>query len=343
MAKKVNDARRLTHQELTELRRRAVTSIKKGESPEVVAKVIDVNRATVYGWLARYREGGMSGLDASKRGGRPPKLDGKALQWIFSTVSSKNPIQLKFKFALWTSKMIGTLIYNRFKVRLSKASICRLLNQLGLTPQKPVWKAYQQKADEVKSWLRKTFPSIKAEARKLNAEIYFADEAGVRSDFHSGTTWAPKGKTPQVQSTGARFGLNMISAVNSQGKFRFMVVNGSVGAKVFIEFLKRLLQGSRKMIFLIVDGHPAHKAIVVKNFIETVKNKIRLYFLPPYSPELNPDEAVWNDVKNNAVGRSAVSTPSELKKTVVSHLRLIQKSPARVKAYFNSETTRYAA
>lgn len=337
------DARKLDHKTLTELRKRAVNSILKGASPEDVAKILEVNRVTVYGWLARYREGGLSALKANKRGGRPKKLDGKALKWLFDTVSTKNPLQLKFAFSLWTSKMIGQLIYQKFGIRLSKASVCRLLNQLGLTPQKPVWKAYQQKPDEVKRWLKKEYPAIRTLAKKMRADIYFEDEAGVRSDFHSGTTWAVKGKTPQVISTGARFGLNMISAVNAQGKFRFMIVKGSVGAKTFIEFLKRLIQGSKKMIFLIVDGHPSHRAIVVRKFLETVKNKMRLFFLPPYSPELNPDEAVWNDVKNNAVGRKAISSPKDLQDTVTSHLRMIQKSPERVIAYFGSESTKYAA
>lgn len=340
---KKHDARKLDHKTLTELRIRAVDSIRKGESPESVAKVLNVHRVTVYGWLARFREGGKGALKASKRGGRPKKLDGKALKWIFDTISTKNPLQMKFSFALWTSKMIGKLIYQKFEVRLSKASVCRLLNQLGLTPQKPVWKAYQQKSQEVKKWLKKDYPLIRSLAKKMNADIYFSDEAGVRSDFHSGTTWAIKGKTPEVHSTGARFGLNMISAVNAQGKFRFMIVKGGVGAKVFIEFLERLIYGSKRMIFLIVDGHPAHKAIVVRSFLDKMKHKIRLFFLPPYSPELNPDEAVWNDVKNNAVGRKSHNSPEQLKKTVVSHLRMIQKSPHRVKAYFNSDSTKYAA
>lgn len=339
----MSDARKLDHKTLTELRKRAVSSIRTGSSPEEVAKILGVNRVTVYGWLARYREGGSRALNANKRGGRPKKLDGKALKWVFDTVSTKNPLQLKFSFSLWTSKMIGQLIFRKFGVKLSKASVCRLLNQLGLTPQKPVWKAYQQKSDKVQRWLKKEYPTIRSLAKKMRADIYFEDEAGVRSDFHSGTTWSVKGQTPQVSSTGARFGLNMISAVNAQGKFRFMIVKGSVGAKVFVGFLKRLIQGSKKMIFLIVDGHPSHRARIVTKFLETVKRKIRLFFLPPYSPELNPDEAVWNDVKNNAVGRKAINSPKDLQDIVTSHLRMIQKSPERVIAYFNSESTKYAA
>ena len=337
------DARRLDHKTLTELRKRGVASVQEGQSPEIVAQALNISRATMYGWLARYRQGGWGGLDARKRGGRPPKLDGKAMRWVYNTVTMKNPLQLKFTFALWTARMIGQAIFERFGVKMSKASVCRLLGQLGLTPQRPIWRAYQQRPEEVEKWLKGTYPRIRRLARQKRAQIFFGDEAGVRSDHHAGTTWAKKGKTPVVSSTGARFGLNMISAVSAQGEFRFMIVKGRVGANRFIEFIKRLLHGAQRTIFLIVDGHPAHKARCVTRFVESVKDRFRLFFLPPYSPELNPDERVWNDLKNNAVGQQAVASPQQLHRAVISHLRSIQKSPERVRSYFANETTKYAA
>lgn len=340
---KKNDARRLDHKTLTELRKRAVSSVQEGQSPETVARALSIHRVTIYGWLARYRNGGWGSLEASKRGGRPPKLDGKALRWLYRTVTMKNPLQLKFTYALWTAKMIGEVIYTRFGVKLSKASVCRLLTQMGLSPQRPVWRAYQQKPEEVQRWLKQEYPRIRTMARRMKAQIFFGDEAGVRSDHHAGTTWAVKGRTPVVSSTGARFGLNMISAVSAQGEFRFMIVKGHVGAQQFIDFIKRLIHGSTRMIFLIVDGHPAHKARKVGKFIETIRDRFRLFFLPPYSPELNPDERVWNDLKNNAVGRRVITEPAALHSAVISHLRFIQKSPDRVRGYFNNETTQYAA
>jgi len=340
---KTNDARRLDHKTLTELRKRAVRSIHGGQRPEIVAQALGIARATMYGWLSRYRNGGWDSLDARKRGGRPFKLDGKAMQWIYRTVTMKNPMQLKFTFALWTAKMVGQLIYQRFGIKLSKASVCRLLSQLGLSPQRPVWRAYQQKPEAVQKWLDEEYPIIQRMARRLKAQIFFGDEAGVRSDHHAGTTWAVKGKTPVVSSTGARFSLNLFSAVSAQGEFRFMTVKGRVGATQFIEFIKRLIQGTTRMVFLIVDGHPAHKAKSVAKYIETIKKRFRLFFLPPYSPELNPDERVWNDLKNNAIGQQVIKSPEQLHKAVISHLRFIQKSPDRVRSYFNNEPTKYAA
>jgi transposase len=342
MEEKTMDARRLDHKTLTELRKLAVESVQNGQSPEIVAKALGINRVTIYGWLSRYRNGGLSALEARKRGGRKPKLNAKAIQWIYNTVTRKNPLQLKFTFALWTAKMVGEIIYRRFDIRLSKASVCRLLNQLGLTPQRPVWRAYQQRSEDVQKWLKEEYPRIRTMARKHKAMIFFGDEAGIRSDHHAGTTWAIKGKTPIVSSTGARFGLNLISAVSAQGEFRFMTVRGRINAAKFIEFIKRLIHGVDRMVFLIVDGHPAHKAKMVNRFVDSVKDRFRLFYLPPYSPELNPDERVWNDLKNNAIGKQFITTPKKLYRSVISYLRFIQKSPDRVRSYYNNETTRYA-
>ena len=265
------DARKLDHKTLTELRTRSIESVQVGNSPEAVAIVMGISRATIYNWISLYRHGGWQALDAKKRGGRKPKLDGPALQWIYQTVTLKNPLQLKFTFALWTAKMIGQMIQQQFGIKLSKASVCRLLNHLGLTPQRPVWRAYQQKPEEVQRWLNEEYPRIKQMAKRQKAIIFFGDEAGIRSDHHAGTTWAQKGKTPIITSTGARFGLNMISAVSAQGEFRFMVVKGRVKAAQFLEFIKRLLHGVQQRVFLIVDGHPVHKAKMVSRFIETVR------------------------------------------------------------------------
>ncbi len=337
------DARTFDHNTLTEMRRVAITRITAGESPEVIAKVLGFSRGAIYNWISLYRHGGWAALNAKKRGGRRRKLDGKAMQWIYRTVTGKNPLQLRFPYALWTSSMVADLIYEKYGVKLSRASVGRLLNHMGLSAQRPLWRAYQQDPKMVEKWLKEEYPRIRQEALRCRAEIYFADEAGVRSDFHAGTTWGIKGKTPIVSSTGARFSLNMISAINPRGQIRFMVVKGSVGAAVFVQFLKRLLHGSRKTIFVIVDGHPSHRAKLVKKFVASVSHRLRLFSLPPYSPELNPDEYVWNDLKNQAIGKMAVSSPAQLKKAVVSHLRFLQKRPDLIRSFFQAPTTKYAA
>jgi transposase len=337
------DARRLDHRMLTELRKRAVAQVQAGESPEVVARVFGVSRQAVYGWLARYRQGGWGALDARKRGGRPSKLDAKAPRWIYRTVTGKSPMQLQFRFALWTAGMVATLIRQRFGLQLSRSSVSRLLGQLGLSAQRPLWRAYQQDPAKVKRWLQEEYPKIAARAKRHQAQIFFGDEAGIRPDYHAGTTWAPRGQTPIVSTTGARFGRTLISAVSPRGELRFMVTKGRVGAKVFIEFLTRLLHDIPGVLFVIVDGHPAHKAKLVQRFVASVAPRLHLVLLPPYSPELNPDEWVWNDLKNNGIGRMVITGPDDLKREVLSHLRHLQKSPTLIQSFFQAPTTKYAA
>ena len=251
------DGRALDHSILTELRKRGVAAVQSGESPAQVAAALGVNLRTLFRWLALYRRGGWDQLDANKRGGRPPKLDGRALRWIYKTLSTKNPLQLNFPFALWTIAMVQALIAKRFDVKLGHSSVARLLHQLGLSAQRPLWRAYQQDPETVKRWLETEYPDIRRQAKRAGAQIFFADEAGVRSDFHSGTTWGPRGQTPIVSSTGARFGANLISAISAQGQLRFMLAEGRVTGSVFIEFLKRLLANATAPIFVIVDGSGA--------------------------------------------------------------------------------------
>jgi len=325
------------------IRIRAVQQVQAGESPEAVIKALGFDPRRIYEWLAKYRTGGWDALKSRKAAGRSPKLSGAQLKWIYRTVISKNPMQLKFEFALWTRAMIATLIRRKYGVRLSLASVGRLLAQLGLSCQKPLVRAFQQNPALVKQWIENDYPKIRAQAKRENVEIFFGDESGVRSDFHAGTTWAKQGETPIVRSTGQRFKLNMISAVSPKGHIRFMTTKKGVGAQVFIVFLKRLLQGSKRSIFLIVDGHPSHRSKKVKAFIDSLGGKLKLFFLPPYSPQLNPDELVWNDVKNHGVGKKMICSGVDLERAVQSRLRLFQKNPERVRALFREKNVRYAA
>jgi len=335
------DGRRLYHKTREKIRIRAVTLVEQGRSPEQVIKALGFHRSCIYEWLAKYREGGTKALQTKTLSGRPKKLNGQQVKKIYDIVTAKNPLQLKFEFALWTRDMVRDLIKDQFSVKLSLVSVGRMLKKMGLSPQKPLHRAYQQDPDLVQQWLESEFPKIKALARKAKADIYFGDEASVRSDFHSGTTWAPKGQTPVVKTTGARFSVNMISAISPRGKLRFITVDGRFNAGKFIEFLKRLIHNSKKPIFLIVDGHPAHKAKKVKEFIESTEGKLRLFLLPPYSPELNPDELVWNNLKNHRIGRKMITGPDDLKKKIISSLRSLQKVPHKIRGFFREKHVRY--
>lgn len=339
---KITDGRKLKHEVLEAIRIRAVQQVEEGESPEAVIKALGMTRGCIYKWIAKYREGGIEALKAKALNGRTLKLNGRQIRWIFRTVTTKDPLQLKFPYALWTREMVKELIENKYGIKISNVSVGRLLKKLGLSCQKPLMRAFQQDPVVVQEWVERDYPKIRKLAKKETAEIYFEDEAGVRSDYHTGTTWAIKGKTPIIRTTGSRFGLNMISAISAKGKMRFMTHSGKVNATVFCGFLKRLIYNAKNKIFLIMDGHPVHRSTKVKKFVESTGGRLRLLYLPPYSPELNPDELVWNNVKSK-VGRSSIKGPDDLEIKVRGHLKSLQRNPEKICAFFQEPNVRYAA
>jgi len=341
---KKNDARKLDHKTLEEMRKRAVQRVQDGESPEVIAKVLSLNRSTVYGWLSQYRQGGWGALKAKPVPGRPPKLDAKKLQWIYDTVTQKNPLQMKFEFALWTREMVATLIEDKYGIRLAANSVGRLLAQLGITCQKPLHRAFEKDEAAVQKWLKTEYPKIKKMAVNEGADIYFGDAAHIRSDHHAGRTWGAKGKTPVVGTTGARHAVSLISAVTSKGHMRFMIKEkGGVNAGVFITFLKRLMVGAKGPVFLIVDRGPAHRAKKTRMFVETLGGKLKLFYLPPYSPDRNPDELVWKHLKADTVGRMVVTGKADFKGKIVSSMRSLQKNPEKIRSFYQKDSLKYAA
>jgi transposase len=337
------DARKLTAAALTDLRIRGVKAVQSGQHPDQVARALGVSRAAVYNWLALYRTGGWHALNASSRGGRKPKLGPKELQLLAATILNDDPRQHKFAFALWTLQAIMEVIRKKFGVVLSRFAVSKLLKQLGMSQQRPLWRAWQQDPKKVEAWLEDEYPKIKRRAKRLGAEIFFGDEAGIRSDGHAGTTWGLRGLTPVIQTTGARFGINVISAISSRGHLRFMIVEGNVNACTFVDFLKRLIAGMKHPVFLVVDGHPAHRARKVREFVASSEGMLELYTLPAYSPELNPDELVWNNLKNHSVGKVTAQSKSDLRRIATSALRSLQKRPETIQGFFKHPETCYAA
>jgi transposase len=256
-------------------------------------------------------------------------------------VVGNDPRQLQFAFALWTRAMVRELIRREFAVALSEVSVGRLLRKLGLSPQRPLYRAYQQNPQAVARWKAETYPQIRAEAAATGGTVSFADEAGVRSDYHAGTTWAPVGKTPVVAATGDRFAVNLISAVSAKGALRFAAYEGNLNAVVFLDFCRRLLADATGPVFLVLDGHPVHRSNAVKQFAAASGGRLRLCFLPGYSPELNPDEWVWKHVKHDRIGRAGVSGPEDLKAKALAVLHRLQKLPHIVQGFFRDQNLRY--
>jgi len=335
-----NDGRKLDHKTLEALRIRAVDQVGEGAHPEDVAAALGLHRKTVYGWLAKYREGGIDALRARPVPGRPPKLSGQQLSRPYALIVGQDPRQMQFEFALWTREMVREVIRREFRVALSAVSVGRLLHKLGMSPQRPLHRAYQQNPEAVERWKNEEYPAIRTEAEAAGAVVYFADEAGIRSDYHAGTTWAPVGQTPKVKNTGARYSVNMISAVSAKGVLRFAVYEGNTDAAAFIDFCKRLLHDAPGPVYLVVDGHPAHRATVTKEFIASTEGRLKLFFLPGYSPELNPDEWVWKNVKHDRIGKTGVTSKQDLKSKAIGALRRLQKRPGLVR---HSSPTRTCA
>lgn len=340
--KRESDGRQLDHQSLQTMRQQAVKAVGAGQTVESVALAHGVNIRTVFKWLAAYASGGQRALLAKPVPGRPMKLSGEQMRWVADAVRGQTPLQWKFEFALWTLGIIGELIRRQFGVRLSPATVSKVMRMLGFTVQRPLYRAWQQDAVLVERWQKEDFPAIQAEAKRVGATIYFADESGLRSDYHTGTTWAPEGKTPVVKATGRRYALAMISAVSGRGDLRFMVHEGSVNATVFREFLKRLMVGAKRPIFLVVDGHPIHKAKLVTDYVAQQGGRLKLFYLPPYAPQLNPDEQVWAHVKAR-VSKRLPSSKDELKSMLLAALRRLQKLPEIVIGFFLHPECCYAA
>lgn len=323
---------------------RAVAAVQGGQSPERVANVLGIHRDTIYDWLAKYRQGGWNALKRRSAPGRAPKLNAAAMRWIYRAVVEKTPQQFCFEYALWTRAMVAALILRKFKVSLALNSVGRLLAQLGITCQKPLSKAREQSETLVERWLAEEYPAIKAEAQACGAEIYFGDAAHIRSDHHAGRTWGKRGHTSIITTTGARYGMSLISAITAKGQMRFMIKEtGGVNADVFIEFLKRLVARAKQPIFLIVDRGPAHRAKKTSAFVESLKGALRLFFLPSYSPDRNPDELVWKHLKADTVGRMSISNPADFKEKVMQSMRQLQNNPAKIIRFYQKHTLTYAA
>jgi transposase len=319
-----------------------VEVLKKSQTE--TAALLEVTRQAVGRWLKAHAEG--EGNLASKRRGRRPggtKLTEAQGKEIAELVRDKHPDQLKLPFYLWTREAVAKLIESRFGVKLSTRTVGRYLAQWGYTPQKPARRAHEQNTEAVKHWLEVEYPKIQAEAKAEDAQLFWGDESGLRSDHTAGRSFAPRGKTPVVHTTGNRFGCNMISALSNRGKLYFMVFKENFTTKVFLLFLERMLKQHPGKIYLIVDGHGVHRSKAVAKWVEEHKDRIRLIRLPSYSPELNPDELVNQDVKANAIGRKRARNLPELMRNVRGFLRGKQNSPRMVMRYFRGRHVAYAA
>ena len=291
----------------------------------------------------RYKEQGSRGIAAKKRGVKQgKKITGKQAAEVRNLIKEKLPDQLKLPFGLWTREAVQQLIEQRYGIVLSRWQVGRYLKSWGYTPQKPIRKAFEQKPTQVKQWIEKEYPAIKKRAAQEKATIYFGDETGMRSDHQAGKSYAPKGETPIVKTTGQRFSINMISAISNKGHLQFMLIDKFNGA-VFIDFLKRMIRYSKEKIFFVTDGHPAHKTKKLKEWLAENTNRIEVFFIPPYSPELNAQEYLNQDVKTNVIGKKRPINKAQMRSNVTDFMNKRKNNRKQVQKYFHVTHVKYAA
>ena len=337
------DGRTLDHATLEEFRLLALRRVKEGEKPSAVVKSLGVNRTSIYRWLraASGRGNGERALVSRPATGRPSKLTASQQAQVFRWINGKDPRQYGLDFGLWTRQIAATLIEQKFGVRLGVTAVGRVLARLGLTPQKPLQRAYQRDPEAIERWQRETYPGIAAAAKRSAADIYFWDESGFRADIVHGKTWAPKGKTPVIARPGQRQSIFAASAVNAKGGFWFATYQGALNAELFIELLKRMMKGRKSPVHLVVDGLPAHKKLNVRQYIASTNGKLTMHVLPGYAPDLNPDELVWSYVKRTGVARNPLRAGEKLEIRIDGQLREMQNDRRLVRSFFGTPSVAY--
>jgi transposase len=319
----------------------ACEALEKGISPDEIAEVLKVSRSSIFDWQKTYRAHGADALRTKKTRGPKSKLSEGQLSQLYRLVVGNDPRQLSFGLALWTRGMIQELIFRQFGVRLSLVTVGSVLADLGLSPQRPLYRSYERDPEKVRKWKDETFPQIQARAKKEGAAIFFADEASVRTNYHAGTTWAPVGKTPVVSGSGRTRSISMVSAVSPRGELHFQVHETGIKKEEFLEFCKMLVADAGRPVFLIMDNSQVHRAKILKAHAEESNGMLTLFFLPPYSPDLNPDEWVWKNVKHDNLGRASVKSESELAEFASAALVKLKKLPDKVRAFFGDPALKY--
>ncbi len=336
------DHRSLDHQTLEFLRIRAVECVvEEGRSPKDVADIFGIPVQDIYKWRKMYERGGWKELEAKPILGRPRKIDDKQAECIGELIRTETPQSWKMPLALWTRGSIAALIEFLYGEELCLASVGNLMERIKFSCQRPLRRAREQNQERVQAWITTMFPALLRHAREEGAQLFFADEAGARSDYHSGTTWAPIGQTPVVITTGQRFCWNIFAAISMQGAMNFMLNDENLNAAIFIVFLRNLLAEIPGKIILIVDRHSAHTAALTREFVASVSDRLELHFLPPYSQEHNPSELVWNQIKNHEIGRTSIYHAEDMKRKLLASLRALAEVPEKVASFFRAAGTKY--
>ncbi|AJQ95083.1 IS630 family transposase [Gynuella sunshinyii] len=337
------DTRKLPREVIEEKRRMAHRLRMRGFTrAEIGQELGGVHPDTIGRWL-KLDTTNLTVNRGGRKQGEARRLSADQEKHIRSQIIDKTPDQLKLDYVLWTRKAVCELIEQEFKIQLPVRTVGDYLKRWGMTPQKPAKRAYEQNPKAVQQWLDDDYPKIKAQAKRENAEIYWGDETGMRNDSQHERGYAPKGKTPVVRLNANRTSTNMISAVTNQGKVRFKIFDGSMNTDILIDFCERIIKSAGRKVYLILDNLRVHHAKLFKAWQEKHRADIAVFYLPSYSPELNPDEYLNCDLKAGVHSGKPARNKEKLKKKVRSHMQMLQKKPGRVRKYFIHKKIAYAA
>jgi transposase len=338
-----HDARKLSTDEKTLLRRLAVQRVLAGDSAAEVTRHFGLGDRTIFKWLRAAKTKGLEALAPLPRTGRhralTPQQEEKVKRWVLSG----DPRQYGFDFGLWTRQIVAHLIEEKFGIVLSVTAVGHLLHRLGLTPQKPLRRAYERDEKAVEAWKKHTYPKIVKKAKKQGAELFWLDEAAIRSDDPLQRTWGLKGVTPVVKTSGQRQSINAISALSNTGAFWYHLYSGRFNADKFIDCMNDFMKHRIKPVFMIMDGHPVHKSKKVKDYVASRGGKLQLFLLPPYAPDLNPDELVWHQMKHLGTSKKPLKKGESLKERAKNDLQSIKNNVALVKSFFREQSVSFAA
>ena len=336
------DGRLLDHRTLEAIRLMAVERVQDGERPSSVVTSYGFNRTTIYRWLAAARPGvGLRALHAKPATGRPRSLTSHQEKRVFRWINGHDPRHYGLDFGLWTRSLVAELIERKFAIRLGVTAVGELLAKLGLTPQKPLQRAYQRDPDAIEAWQRERYPAIARQAKASGGEVYFWDESGFRADSVHGKTWGKKGQTPVVERPGQRQSISAASAVSARGGFWYCTYEGALNAEAFVSLLRRMMRRRSKPVHLVLDGLPAHKTTLVKHYVASTNGMLTLHFLPGYAPELNPDEMVWSHMKRTGVARAPLRRGEKLQAKIEAQLSAIKRMPQLIRSFFNAPSVAY--
>lgn len=340
------DMRKLTREARYERRVQVIRLRKAGRTYDEIATLTGLSRTGVFDICKRHAASGSSALHDAAGGrklGEQRLLSPAQEALVQKLIADKTPDQLKMPYALWSRAAVAELIEQRFGLKLKVRTMGMYLQRWGFTPQKPMRKAYEQSPAAVKKWLDEDYPALAQRARAEGAEIHWGDESGLRSDDVRGRSYAPRGETPVVRVPNKRHGLSIISTVTNKGQMRWRIFDGALNSTILIDFFKRLIKGQKKKVFLILDNLRVHHSKPVKHWLAQHAEYIEVFYLPSYSPELNPDEMANADLKQAVTKLAPARTKLQLVKATARHLRSVQRQPQRIKKYFQHDPVRYAA